>query len=35
VDFFCEYRKFIIEHTDTFVLGPTSAAEYLAGRTKR
>jgi hypothetical protein len=34
-DFFCEFRKFIIEHTDTFVLGPTSAAEYLEGRAKR
>lgn len=35
VDFFCEFRKFILEHTDTFVLGPTSAVEYLAGRAKR
>lgn len=35
VDFFCDFRKFILEHTDTFVLGPTSAAEYLAGRTKK
>ena len=35
VGFFCEFREFILEHTDTFVLGPTSAAEYLAGRTKR
>lgn len=35
VDYFCDFRKFLLEHTDTFVLGPTSAAEYLAGRTKR
>lgn len=35
VDYFCDFRKFLLEHTDTFVLGPTSAAEYLAGRAKR
>ncbi len=33
-DFFLGFRKFIAEHTDTFVLGPTSAADYLATRKK-
>lgn len=28
--FFTEFRKFIIEHTDTFANGPTTAAAYLA-----
>lgn len=35
VDYFLDFRKFILEHTDTFVLGPTSAAEYLAGRKQK
>lgn len=33
-DFFLGFRKYIAEHTDTFVLGPTSAADYLATRKK-
>ena len=33
-DFFLSFRKYIAEHTDTFVLGPTSAADYLATRKK-
>ena len=33
-DFFLSFRKYIAEHTDTFVLGPTSAADYLASRKK-
>jgi YVTN family beta-propeller protein len=28
--FFTEFRRFILEHTDTFVSGPTTAAAYLA-----
>lgn len=28
--FFTEFRHFILEHTDTFATGPTSAAAYLA-----
>ena len=35
VDFFLDYRKFIAEHTDTFAKGPTTAADYLAGRSKK
>ena len=35
VDFFLDYRKFIAEHTDTFAKGPTMAADYLAGRSKK
>lgn len=31
-DFFLEFRHFIAEHTDTYVRGPTSAADYLATR---
>lgn len=34
-DFFLSFRKFIAEHSDTFVSGPTSAADYLATRTKK
>lgn len=34
-DFFIEFRKFIASHTDTFVSGPTTAADYLARRAKR
>ena len=30
-DFFFEIRKYIASHTDTFVSGPTTAREYLAG----
>lgn len=33
-DFFLSFRKYIAEHTDTFVMGPTSAADYLATRKK-
>ena len=33
-DFFLSFRQYIAEHTDTFVSGPTSAAEYLASRKK-
>ncbi len=33
-DFFLSFRKYIAEHTDTFVTGPTSAADYLATRKK-
>jgi hypothetical protein len=31
-DFFLQYRQFIAEHEDTFVRGPTTAADYLATR---
>ena len=31
-DFFLGYRQYIAEHTDTVVIGPTSAADYLATR---
>lgn len=34
-DFFIEFRKFIASHTDTFVSGPTTAADYLSRRAKR
>lgn len=34
-DFFIEFRQFIAEHSDTFVSGPTTAADFLARRTKR
>jgi len=34
-DFFLSFRKFIASHEDTFVLGPTTAADYLASRKKR
>lgn len=33
-DFFISFRKFIASHEDTTVLGPTTAAEYLATRKK-
>lgn len=33
-DFFLEIRKYIASHTDTFVSGPTTARDYLAGVTK-
>lgn len=34
-DFFITFRQFIAEHTDTFVSGPTTAADYLATRKKK
>jgi hypothetical protein len=33
-DFFLQFRRFIAEHDDTFVRGPTTAADYLATRGK-
>ena len=34
-DFFFEIRRFIADHSDTFALGPTSAAEWLAQATSK
>lgn len=34
-DFFLSFRQSIAEHTDTTVLGPTTAADYLATRKKK
>jgi len=34
-DFFLSFRQYIAEHTDTFVSGPTTAADYLATRKKK
>jgi hypothetical protein len=34
-DFFLSYRRFIADHSDTVAIGPTSAAAYLATRTKK
>ena len=34
-DFFITFRQFIAEHTDTFVSGPTTAADFLASRKKK
>jgi len=34
-DFFLSFRQYIAEHTDTFVSGPTTAADYLATRSKK
>ena len=34
-DFFIEFRKFLASHEDTFVTGPTTAADYLATRKKK
>jgi len=34
-DFFLSFRQFIASHEDTFVNGPTSAAEFLASRKKK
>jgi hypothetical protein len=34
-DFFLSFRQYIAEHTDTFVSGPTSAADYLGTRKKK
>ena len=31
-DFFLHFRKFVAEHEDTFVQGPTTAADFLARR---
>lgn len=31
-DFFLSFRQYIASHEDTFVIGPTSAADYLASR---
>ena len=31
-DFFIEFRQFIASHSDTFVRGPTTAADFLATR---
>ena len=34
-DFFISFRQFIASHEDTFVNGPTTAADYLATRKKK
>jgi hypothetical protein len=34
-DFFLDFRRHVAEHTDTFVLGPTTAADYLGSRSSR
>lgn len=34
-DFFIEFRTYIAEHSDTFVKGPTTAADFLATRAKK
>ena len=34
-DFFLQFRTFVAEHEDTFVKGPTTAADFLATRAKR
>ena len=34
-DFFIDFRSVIAEHSDTFVNGPTTAADYLASRKPR
>lgn len=34
-DFFLEFRTYIAEHSDTFAKGPTTAADFLATRTKK
>jgi hypothetical protein len=31
-EFFLQFRRFIAEHEDTFVKGPTTAADFLASR---
>ena len=31
-DFFIDFRRFVAEHTDTYVNGPTTAAAFLASR---
>jgi hypothetical protein len=32
--FFLQFRRYVAEHDDTFVKGPTTAADFLAGRGK-
>lgn len=34
-DFFISFRQYIASHEDTFVSGPTTAADYLASRKKK
>lgn len=34
-DFFLQFRTYIAEHSDTFVNGPTTAADFLASRAAR
>src|ERR1700730_18665020 len=34
-DFFLSFRQFIASHEDTFVNGPTTAADFLASRKKK
>ena len=34
-DFFLSFRQYIASHEDTFVLGPTTAADFLATRKKK
>jgi hypothetical protein len=34
-DFFLDFRRFISSHEDTFVTGPTTAADYLSTRKKK
>ena len=34
-DFFLNFRRFIAEHSDTFASGPTTAADFLASRSKK
>jgi hypothetical protein len=34
-DFFLSFRQYIASHEDTFVNGPTTAADYLASRKKK
>ena len=34
-DFFLSFRQFIASHEDTFVDGPTTAADFLASRKKK
>lgn len=34
-DFFLSFRRFVAEHSDTTVIGPTTAAAYLATRARK
>src|SRR5712692_2018845 len=34
-DFFLSFRQYIASHEDTFVIGPTTAADFLASRKKK
>ena len=34
-DFFLSFRQYIASHEDTFVIGPTTAADFLATRKKK